>query len=378
VQNDPFDNKLIRFRRRLQKTSDRLYALVLIACVIVVGTLGFAYFEGWSLFQALYTTIITVTTVGYGDFTPQTQSGQIFAIFFTLSAIGIASYAFSTMAAFVINREQERRASKIQELRMKRISSLSDHVLVCGGGHIGGQVARAMRRANTPVIIIEPDEKKLRQALLHTSSDFMQDKIKMIKTQGYASFNDRELEDYPVEELADDLGVPILREDPTLDNTLLRAGIERARGLTAALNDDKETLFTVLSARQLAKNRGNPDLNIVVRIFDESSRSKMISAGANQVTSLASAGGIQMSTAVLEPDLANFWLDAFFQEDVPLQFSTLKISGAPHLVGQSIAVVSEQRASVVLAVKRNQAYQYLPADSMRLEPDDLLILLAPI
>jgi voltage-gated potassium channel len=111
-------------------------SLVPIFALIGLGTVAYAYLEGWSLPDALYTTIITITTGGYGDFSPQTGAGRLFAIIFTLSAIGLADYAISTLAAMVIRWEHDRVQRHIQEQRMTTIASLNNHIIVCGGGAI--------------------------------------------------------------------------------------------------------------------------------------------------------------------------------------------------------------------------------------------------
>ena len=150
-----------------------LLAWVLITVVILIGTLSYNYFEEWTFFESLYATIITLTTVGYGDLSPTTTGGRIFSIFFTLAAIGIAGYAISTVAAFVIEREEKRIRRLSLKRRMKQINDLVDHIILCGGGYIGKRTAKELYNHNVPFVIVEPDEDKLRWTLLYLHEDYV-------------------------------------------------------------------------------------------------------------------------------------------------------------------------------------------------------------
>ena len=138
-----------------------MLALAIIS-LILLGTTVYSLSEGWSWLDALYATIITITTVGYGDLSPQTTSGRIFAVVFTLGAIGIGGYALTEMTAVVIERQATRKERRLGNRRMKAIKELHDHIIVCGVDHVGMHVAKEYQRTNTPFVIVESDEAVLK------------------------------------------------------------------------------------------------------------------------------------------------------------------------------------------------------------------------
>ena len=157
--------------------SSLLPLLIPFSLLILIGTVVYSILEGWTLFDSLYATIITITTVGYGDLSPQSQSGRIFAIFFTLFAIGLAGYAISSVAAVLFETQQKNREKRIFERRMNEISKLSNHIIVCGGSIIGNRAAGEFKRRQIPFVIIEPDEAKLKQALLWMHDSYVDKRI---------------------------------------------------------------------------------------------------------------------------------------------------------------------------------------------------------
>ena len=352
-----------------------LYALILINTLIVIGTLSYTFLEGWTLLEALYATIITLTTVGYGDFSPQTTSGRVFAIFFTLIAIGGAGYAISTVAAFVIEREQKRVKRLIRERKMKRIADLSEHIILCGGGYIGKRVASEFYRNQIPFVIVEENEALLRWTLLYLHQDYVSKKIRQFREMSYTEYDTSEYELKDVAELAEEVGVLYLQEDPTVDRTIIRAGIERARGLVVAMDDDKKNLFVVLGARQLAKHMNNSQMRIVARVVDEENKSKLLAAGADKALSLNVIGGFQIASHMLNPELGAFWDHMLYGDEQMLRFTELYVRDNPELVGQTVDDIKRQRDKLVVAIKRDGHYYYTPEPGTVLEQDDILIVL---
>jgi voltage-gated potassium channel len=148
------------------RRSSLLPLLLPFLALIALGALVYARLEGWTFLDSLYATIITMTTVGYGDVAPRTVAGRTFAIFFTLFAIGLAGYALSTAAAIVFEGHQAKMALKRLENRMNKIAALSNHIIVCGGGILANRAASEFSRRNVPFVMIEADEAKLKQTLL--------------------------------------------------------------------------------------------------------------------------------------------------------------------------------------------------------------------
>lgn len=351
-------------------------SLVPIVVLIVVGTLAYAYFEGWSVSDSLYATIITITTVGYGDLSPQTAGGRIFAIFFTLGAIGLASYAISTLAATVIRWEQDRVHRHVQEQRMSTIASLNDHIIVCGGSAISRKAMFFFQRDKQPFILVEQDEEKLRRALLYLDIDYLTKKFGHYQdiTQAVDVTEDEQLS---LEELTERVDVPYLMADPTDDSTLIAAGIDRAKGVVAALDSDERNLFAVVSARALATQMDNPKLRILALVYDDKNGPKLQIAGADQLIFPEKGSGMQVQSWMMNPLMGDFWMEVSFKAEAAYDLQQFAISDFPDWAGQTISHLRDHNQVVVLAVWRDGVFNYSPAAHQVVLKDDALIAFAP-
>ncbi len=164
--------RLTRNRSRQSRDSTLQDAILLVVVIIVVGTAGYALIEGWSLTDALYATIITITTVGYGDLAPTTLAGRLFAIVFTLLAIGAVGYTLTSLAAGLIEKQQDRRKESLRKRQMKRITDLEQHIIVCGGGYVGKRIAHELTKEGESFIIVEPNEELMRWTLLYLDDEY--------------------------------------------------------------------------------------------------------------------------------------------------------------------------------------------------------------
>src|SRR5437868_3519813 len=206
-----------------------------VLAALTLGTLVFHLLEGWSILDSLYVTAQTVTTVGFGDLTPRTLPGRVFATGFMMVSVGIVLYALTATVQSIVQSELFSAYG-----RSRKMSKLRDHFIICGAGRVGSHLMRSLGSNEGTFIVIESDSRK-------------------------------------VEELMD-LGVPVLVRDATLEESLREAGVEHARGLAACLPDDADNVYVVLTARDL-----NPSLHIVARAAEEQAESKLIRAGANRV-----------------------------------------------------------------------------------------------
>lgn len=353
------------------------YAGLSLLVLVVLGTTGFHLLEGWPLLDALYATIITLTTVGYGDLSPQTAGGRIFAIFFTLGAVGIAGYAISIAAVFFFEWELKRLRRVAEKQKMKQISELKDHIIICGSGPVGKRVANEFHKNQTPFILVDPKEESLRWAMLFLHDDYVSKRMRQFRELDFETYDTSREESQTLAELAEATGVLYLQEEPTQDRTLIRAGINRAKGVITVLEDDKENLFVVISARRLAQRLGNEKLRIISRVVEEENFSKLYAAGADKVASPYVVGGFQIASNMLNPELGAFWDDMLYRPNdgrEVIRFMDLPITEQTQLAGQTVAE-AKLRAKMVVALKRNGQFELAPADNTRLELGDVLIVL---
>lgn len=243
---------------------------VLLVLVHLLGVAGYVFIEGWSLFDALYMTVITLGTVGYGETRPLSDAGRVFTIGLIFVGIGTFTYALSTFATFwveahVFGMWRKRRMEQ-------RISRLNGHIIICGAGETAYYIAQELRQTRTPFVMIERDAAQEERLL-----DFSGDVLYIIGDASDAS-------------------------------VLRRARIGAARGLVACMSEDKENLFTVFEARDL-----NPELRIISRLVDESSRQKLLRAGANGIVPMQRIGALRMASEVLRPHVVSV-LDVMLRE----------------------------------------------------------------
>ncbi|WP_336070840.1 potassium channel protein [Mesoflavibacter sp. CH_XMU1404-2] len=236
-------------------------AVLLLAILLVIGVLGFRFMSHYSWVDALYMTVITITTVGFGEVQPLDDVSKIFTMFLILTSVVIVGYAITVITEYILSRNniEELKQKKMQ----KKIDALSNHIIICGYGRNGKQAATKLLAYNKPFVIIEKNK--------DTIDKFQDDKMMFI------------------------LG------NANEDEILHQAGIDRASTLISALPNDADNLFVVLSARQIKK-----DLRIISRASQETSYEKLKLAGANNVILPDRIGGDHMASLVVVPDLIEF------------------------------------------------------------------------
>lgn len=236
-------------------------ALIMLVLVLLIGVFGYRFISGYQWIDAVYMTVITITTVGFGEVNPLDTSAKIFTIFLILTSVVIVGYAISIITEYILSKNN---IDDIKKRKMqKRIDAMTNHIIICGYGRNGKQAAKKLLAYNKSFVIIERDKEIIKK------------------------FED------------DD--IPFVLGNANEDETLIEAGIERANTLISALPSDADNLFVVLSARQI-----NSKMTIISRASQEASYNKLKLAGANNVILPDRIGGDHMASLVVIPDLVEF------------------------------------------------------------------------
>jgi voltage-gated potassium channel len=303
---------------------------IVIAAVVLTGTLGYMLIEGWGVLDSLYMTVTTIATVGFGETHPLSPRGRLFTIGLIVLGVGGALYLLTAMMQYVfeghLGRNLERRRMQ------QRIEDLRDHFILCGFGRVGRQVARDFRLAKQPFVIIDVNQAS-------------------------------------VDEAADE-GYPCVRGDAAADDTLRRAGIERARGLVTCVDSDADNVFVTLSARAL-----RAELFIVARSNTEDAAPKLHRAGADRVVSPYSIGGRQMAMLATRPAAVEFVDRVLSRADVDLLLEDFAVREGSPLVGRTVREVGQTIAPgvLILAIRRRDKLVTQPSDDTAVAVGDELV-----
>lgn len=334
--NDEQASPITSARRRL------LAALLMIATVFAIGTIGyFLLGRGrWTLGDCAYMTVISITTVGYGETLEgmhQVPYARLFTALLLVSGAGVALYAVSMLTTFLVEGEflDLRRRRRMKQ----RISKLDNHIIVCGAGRTGQHVIEELASSHWAFVVIDTDP-------------------------------------HVAERCADLCGrdVEYIVGDAIDDHVLVDAGIERAYGVVTGLPEDKDNLYVVLTARQM-----NPKLRIIAKAVDPRASAKLQVAGADSVVSVNRIGGMRLASEMIRPSVVTF-LDTMMRDsDKNLRFEELTIAEAAPLVNKRLAesdIRRERKLLVVAAVGPDEgAYVYSPGPDFVLRAGMTLILL---
>ena len=310
-------------------------ALALVALVIVGGTVGYMLIVRMSFLSALFMTVTTITTVGYEEVEPLGTAGRWFSIALILVGVGLSLYTLAAAFELLISQQYQdwRRRRKMRG----RIVKMNRHFIVCGYGRIGRQVADELAQAGESFIVIDADADRC------------------------ASLLERDL--------------PFVEGDATLDEVLLEAGIESARGFVGALNSDSDNVMAVVSARGL-----NPDLLIVARAALPEAEKKLRRAGADVVISPYVVGAHRISLSLLRPGVANFLTALVYDKDIETELSEHLIDAASFLAGKTLeeAGMAHERDVLPLAILRGGKPIFSPLPDTVLQIDDTLIIVTSL
>jgi len=312
-------------RRRLA------FAVFLIMLVIVTGTAGYAILEGWNLFDSLYMTVITITTVGFQEVHELSKAGKIFTVLLVFFSVGAVFYALNFAARIII--EGEIKDVFGRKKLQNTINKLRGHYVVCGYGRMGHIICEELKRRGTAFVVIE----KIPEAV----------------------------------EAAKESGNLVVVGDATRDEALTEAGIENATGLISVLPSDAENLYVVLSARGLA-----PSLNIVARAVGEGSEQKLIRAGANRAVSPYHIGALRIAHMLLAPTMVDFIEFTTQAGNVDVWMEEIPVAEGSTIAGQSLDQrgIGKELGIIIVAIKsRSGQLQINPSSKTEITPGDTLV-----
>ena len=314
-----------------------LRAFALFTLVALLGTLGYHYLEGWKPLEGLYMTVITMTTIGYGEINPLGPAGRIFTMILSLVSVGVAGYALSAVAVFIFEGDFQQ---VIGRQRMnKQIATLSNHIILCGAGFIGEQIALEFHKTHTPFVVVDESQEALESLL----------------------------------RIADG---PYVLGNATKDDTLILSGIKQARGLIANLNDDKDNAFVVLSARAL-----NPELRIISRLIHDENEEKLRRVGADEIISPGAIGGLRMASVMIRPSVVSFLDEMMRYQEQTLRLEETRLEAGSGLENKTLAEANLGKHTGVLVIAiRSQTGNYQfnpPADTVLAAGDTLIVIATP-
>jgi voltage-gated potassium channel len=275
----------------LDHRNKSIFSVVLFIVLLVIGSWGYMGIEGWDFLDALYMTVITIATVGFGEVHIISPAGRIFTLVLIFLGVGYFLYVVGNFIQFLV----EGRIRLILGRRKldRQINKLKDHYIICGYGRMGRALARFLIQRYLDVVVIEKSESR-------TST-------------------------------MDEDGILYLVGSATDESLLLRAGIARARGLITVVGSDADNVFLVLLARQM-----NPDIFIVARAIMNSAKRTLEAAGANKVVSPYELGARRMAHAILRPTVIEFLEMAFADETADVEVEELTVKPNSNVVHRTL------------------------------------------
>ncbi len=305
------------------------YGLLTLFFIIIIGTIGFELIEqDWSLLDSFYMTVITISTTGFKEVKPLTETGRLFTVFLIISGVLSIAYTGGKAAQILIEKQMLRR------IRMKRrLGLIANHYIVCGYGRMGKQICEALRENKYPFVVIENNHENVEQ-LIEKGYDFVSD-------------------------------------DATRDEALIKAGLRRAKGLVSVVATDAENVFTVLSAKEL-----NPDIFVVARAIDEGTESKLVKAGADRVVKPYELGGNRMVQLLMRPGVIDFIDGVARDKDIAINLEEITVCEGSKLIGQTLldSPIRKELDIIIVAIYSSDgSFTYNPNSGTEIKLGDKLI-----
>ncbi|NNE00471.1 MAG: potassium channel protein [Pirellulaceae bacterium] len=311
-----------------------IWIVAVLVLLTAVGTGWFWLVEGWSLLDAAFMTVITLSTVGYDEVRPLSDRGRIFVMIYLVSGLGVFLFAVVQLGEMFVRAEL--RTWLRRRGMNSTLHSVKNHFVICGFGRMGRTICRHLADRKLPFVVVDHNESALAEC----------------EQQGW----------------------PCVRDDATIDQTLMDAGIERARGLAVVLDSDADNLYVVLSARLIA-----PELQIIARATDENGAHKMEKAGANRVVSLFTTGAATMAQLLINPQVEDFF-EFVSGSGTTLDLAEIRVHAESPCANCALSETDfRQQGVIIVAIRRPDGEILLPpASSTMIRADDVLIALGKV
>ena len=308
--------------------------VAVLVLLVVIGTAGFHFIEGWSWFDGLYMVITTFTTIGYTEVHSLSHAGRVFNVFLILMGVGNVFLIIGALTQSVLEVEFNQFFGR---RKMEReISRLTGHYIICGAGRVGRSVARELARKPAPFVVVESDPEKA------------------------AKYNEE--------------GWPIIIGDATKEQILKQARIEHAAGLVAASTTDAINTYIVLTARGL-----NPKLKIIARASEDDAEKHLKTAGADSVISPYIFAGYRIAHSFLRPNVLDFIEIAMLQNtELGLEIEEIAVGEVSRFAGKTVrdSHIRQELDVIVLAIKRpGQQMLFNPKSDDMIKPGDQIVVM---
>lgn len=307
--------------------------MLLLTIVLVLGTAGYLLIEdGWTVLDAFYMTVITITTVGYREVHPLSPAGQLFTSVLVVTGLGVLLYTLARVGQAVFEGEVANIVGKRR--MMNRIEELEDHYVICGFGKVGRPVAEGLSLEGLPFVVVD---------------------------------SARELGDTVAES-----GILYLVGDATDDAVLEHAQVSKAKTLLALLPSDADNLYITIAARDM-----NPNIKVIARATDHAAEVRLKRAGAYDVVSPARIAGLRVLQAAVNPTAVEFMEIVTKQQALQLSLSDIQVGPRSELRGKTIAEcgIRGRFGVIIVAVKRDQGMLFNPEAGTKITVGDVLVVL---
>ena len=315
----------------MDRTKQFILHFILFACLLIFGAVGYIVIEGWSFMDALYMTVITLATVGYGEVHEISPEGRLFTVILIFLGVGFFLYVVGNVIQFLV----EGRIRHILGRRIldKQISKLKNHFIVCGYGRVGRALYSYLIQKHIDVVVIEQNPNRV--------------------------------------SAMDEDGILYIMGGATDEAILMKAGIKRARGIISVLGSDADNVFLVLIAKRL-----NPKIFVVARANQNETEQTLYSAGADKVVSPFALGARRIAHAILRPNVIHFLELAFADDDTDINVEEIPVNVSSKLVNVSLqeSGLRKNFDLIILSIRKTDgAMCFNPKASDRFEAGDTVI-----